>query len=176
MTFISSFLNSVNTSFLSTYQKKKKKKNPLLSLTHILYFPNHKWLIEAMWSLNLWPFLPCDLISVETTSGVQGPVSWLRVKAAATSDSGNYSCSAAEADPTTVRIQVLEGRSGQVRSRGHEAGNMSRGLEVSKVESLGHEVSKSYKTSGKTVLSYHLKRSDVIKVTINIVIIRSTGE
>ncbi|KAK8380065.1 hypothetical protein O3P69_016602 [Scylla paramamosain] len=48
-------------------------------------------------------------ISVETTSGAQGPVSWLRVKAASTADSGNYSCSAAEAEPATVRIQVLEG-------------------------------------------------------------------
>ncbi|XP_050715139.1 hemicentin-2-like isoform X1 [Eriocheir sinensis] len=48
-------------------------------------------------------------VSVETISGPQGPVSWLRIKAASTSDSGNYSCSAAEAEPTTVRIQVLEG-------------------------------------------------------------------
>ncbi|XP_042222473.1 hemicentin-1-like [Homarus americanus] len=50
-------------------------------------------------------------VSVETSSGGMGPVSWLRIKAAATSDSGNYSCSAPEADTATVRIQVLDGES-----------------------------------------------------------------
>ncbi|XP_069946832.1 zwei Ig domain protein zig-8-like [Cherax quadricarinatus] len=50
-------------------------------------------------------------VSVETSSGASGPVSWLHIKAAATSDSGNYSCSAQDAHTATVRIQVLDGES-----------------------------------------------------------------
>ncbi|KAK4299855.1 hypothetical protein Pmani_027905 [Petrolisthes manimaculis] len=48
---------------------------------------------------------------VETTGGRLGPVSRLRVKAASPSDSGNYSCSAPDADTATVLIQVLDGES-----------------------------------------------------------------
>ncbi|XP_069166112.1 zwei Ig domain protein zig-8 [Procambarus clarkii] len=50
-------------------------------------------------------------VSVETSSGVMGPVSRLSIKTATTTDSGNYSCSAPEADTATVRIQVLDGES-----------------------------------------------------------------
>lgn len=51
------------------------------------------------------------VLSVETTGGRLGPVSRLRVKAASPSDSGNYSCSAPDADTATVLIQVLDGES-----------------------------------------------------------------
>ncbi|KAK3865187.1 hypothetical protein Pcinc_029190 [Petrolisthes cinctipes] len=52
-----------------------------------------------------------DTGNVETTGGRLGPVSRLRVKAASPSDSGNYSCSAPDADTATVLIQVLDGES-----------------------------------------------------------------
>lgn len=51
------------------------------------------------------------VLSVETTGGPLGPVSRLRVKVASPSDSGNYSCSAPDADTSTVLIQVLDGES-----------------------------------------------------------------
>ncbi|XP_066987904.1 MAM domain-containing glycosylphosphatidylinositol anchor protein 2-like [Macrobrachium rosenbergii] len=50
-------------------------------------------------------------VSLETSMGEGGPVSILKVKEAAVKDSGNYTCSAPEADPATVRIQVLDGES-----------------------------------------------------------------
>lgn len=55
---------------------------------------------------------PCTLCSIESNLGPSGIVSWLRVKAAAVTDSGNYSCSAPEAETATVRIQVLDGECG----------------------------------------------------------------
>ncbi|XP_068209432.1 hemicentin-1-like [Palaemon carinicauda] len=50
-------------------------------------------------------------VSLESSPEEEDPVSILKVEKAAVKDSGNYTCSAPEADPATVRIQVLDGES-----------------------------------------------------------------
>ncbi|XP_047500046.1 titin-like isoform X2 [Penaeus chinensis] len=71
-------------------------------------------------------------ISIESNLGPSGIVSWLRVKAAAVTDSGNYSCSAPEAETATVRIQVLDGESSAAMQHSTNTASMpSRHLSAS---------------------------------------------